>query len=150
MSRVDRPPALQWQFNGVPLPGETNSTLLLRDVWPPDAGTYELLANNASGSATSAPKALLVVMTNDLGRVLDAPWMPWQNGGVAAWIPQAAVTHDGQEAATSGGIGDGQATYVETHGVVTIRVRYRCREPDSLFVRPFSCHFDIKNSHAPD
>lgn len=49
----DTPLAWQWQRFGTNLPGQTNSTLLLSNVQPADAGLYALVATNAAGSATS-------------------------------------------------------------------------------------------------
>jgi hypothetical protein len=50
----------QWRRNGAPVPGATNSTLAFAAVAAADAGTYELVATNAYGTASSAPAALTV------------------------------------------------------------------------------------------
>jgi len=46
-------PSLQWQKDGVDLPGETGTTLTLTNVTSADAGAYGCVATNTAGSATS-------------------------------------------------------------------------------------------------
>ncbi len=55
-------PALvyQWRFNGAPLAGAQDSFLILQDVQPAQAGTYDVVATDASGSSTSSPAPLSV------------------------------------------------------------------------------------------
>jgi alpha-tubulin suppressor-like RCC1 family protein len=52
---------LQWQRNGVDLPGETGTTFTLAAAKLTDAGMYTVVARNSSGSVTSAPPAELTV-----------------------------------------------------------------------------------------
>ncbi len=52
--------ALQWQRDGVNLPGETSSCLWLYGVTSNEAGLYRLVASNTIGAFTSAPIALAV------------------------------------------------------------------------------------------
>lgn len=47
------PPAYQWLFNGVPLPGSTNDFLGVRFVSTNQAGGYSVIASNFLGSVTS-------------------------------------------------------------------------------------------------
>lgn len=47
------PMTFQWHRNGVPLAGETRSSLYKTNVQPSDAGSYTVTATNAQGSATS-------------------------------------------------------------------------------------------------
>ena len=54
-------PSLQWRKDGVDLPGQTRSTLLLSSISGSDAGTYVLLATNQVGTIASQPAALTVV-----------------------------------------------------------------------------------------
>ena len=51
-------PGYQWQFNGHDLPGATHSTLVLTNVDPSMAGSYQLQVSNALGTATSEPVTL--------------------------------------------------------------------------------------------
>ncbi|HKQ39135.1 MAG TPA: immunoglobulin domain-containing protein, partial [Verrucomicrobiae bacterium] len=59
----------QWRFNGGDLPNQTNATLVLANVSPSQAGTYDVRVFNGGGSVVSAP-ATLTVRTLDYG---DAP-----------------------------------------------------------------------------
>src|SRR5262249_39121162 len=52
------PPAYQWQKNGLDLPSETNSNLVLANVMPADAGSYAAVTYNIAGSITSASARL--------------------------------------------------------------------------------------------
>jgi hypothetical protein len=54
------PLSYQWRFNGATLPGGTNSTLLIEYAEPSDAGQYQVIVNNAYGSATSAVATVTV------------------------------------------------------------------------------------------
>ncbi len=47
-------PTYQWQKDGSDIVGEISSTFTLASATPGDAGNYTLIANNDSGSATSA------------------------------------------------------------------------------------------------
>jgi hypothetical protein len=54
-------PNYQWYFNGAPLGGQVNAALVLNNVTPSQAGDYFVIANNASGSVTSALASLTVL-----------------------------------------------------------------------------------------
>ena len=47
--------ALQWRFNGAPIPGATGLTLSLGAVTPANSGNYELVVTSVGGSYTSLP-----------------------------------------------------------------------------------------------
>ncbi|HEY5909399.1 MAG TPA: immunoglobulin domain-containing protein [Verrucomicrobiae bacterium] len=53
-----QPLGYQWQFNGVGIPGATNTLLTLDDVQQTDIGPYQVIVANAFGSVTSAPVRL--------------------------------------------------------------------------------------------
>jgi hypothetical protein len=53
----------QWQVNGVPVNGATNTFLILNDVQPANAGTYTVLATNQWGSVVSQSAILSVDLT---------------------------------------------------------------------------------------
>lgn len=59
-ARGSRPLSVQWFFNGQPLPGATNSSLILSSVTTNQAGGYKLVASNALGMATSERATLTV------------------------------------------------------------------------------------------
>src|SRR6185295_8887594 len=56
-------PGLQWSKNGVPIPGQTGSTLTIASAQGSDIGTYTLTATNAAGTATSSNAPLTVIST---------------------------------------------------------------------------------------
>src|SRR5712671_5383194 len=49
-----------------------------------------------------------------LSECLNAPQLNWTTGGQSPWFAQAAVNHDGIDAARSGAITDDGETWVET------------------------------------
>src|SRR4051812_22877982 len=53
-------PAYQWRKDGTALPGATSATLTLSNVQVADAGSYTVVATNASGAVTSTAVALAV------------------------------------------------------------------------------------------
>jgi Ig-like domain-containing protein len=56
------PLSYQWFFDAAPLPGGTNSTLLLTNVQPAQAGLYSLVISNGFGSVTSVVAQLSVLL----------------------------------------------------------------------------------------
>ncbi len=85
----------QWHFNGQPLPGRTNATLILTNVQPGDAGDYwAAAANDACGSTSSRVATLRVftqgsrftqitngIVVNDLGGYWGSAWVDYDNDG---------------------------------------------------------------------
>lgn len=55
-----QPMTLQWRLNGVDLPGEEHSTLLLKDVHPYQAGDYSVMVSNAFGTVITSNAALVL------------------------------------------------------------------------------------------
>jgi hypothetical protein len=53
-------PTYQWRKDGLPLSGATERTLTLSSVTPSDAGTYDVVARNESGTTPSAPVVVTV------------------------------------------------------------------------------------------
>ena len=64
-------PSYQWRFNGNPIPNQTNSTLSFVPVLPANAGSYDVVSSNNSGSVTSQV-ATLSVVSFDYGDAPDA------------------------------------------------------------------------------
>jgi uncharacterized repeat protein (TIGR01451 family) len=63
------PPTYQWRRNGSPLANATNATLIISNVMPSNAGSFDVVVQNSSGSVTSAAVTLSVLL-EDFG---DAP-----------------------------------------------------------------------------
>ncbi len=61
-------PSYQWLFNGQPIPGETNRSMLLLNLSTNAAGGYSLLASNIAGTATSAVAQVVVRTRTTLDR----------------------------------------------------------------------------------
>ncbi|MDB6092993.1 MAG: repeat protein [Verrucomicrobia bacterium] len=62
-------PTIQWQLNGVNIPGATGSTLKLSNVSAANAGTYSVLISNALGSVVSTAAIVSVRGTSRLSNV---------------------------------------------------------------------------------
>lgn len=60
------PISYQWKFNGVDIDGETGSTLMLTNVQASDAGEYSVEVSNSSGSITSQPGTLTLLLPSGL------------------------------------------------------------------------------------
>ena len=56
-------PTYQWQFNNIPISGETNATLTIASATSANIGTYKVVVNNAAGSVTSSNATLIVNST---------------------------------------------------------------------------------------
>ncbi len=122
-----QPVSYQWLLNGTNLPGATGDSLILTNqpVFSPGGpiqfikpGTYQLVASNAYGVAVSKPAKITAFYP--LGDALDttdvrgnSPYN-WITTGNAQWFGQTAITHDGIDAARSGGIGGSQETIMQT------------------------------------
>lgn len=58
------PTRFQWSYQGVPLTGETNSTLVIADPTEASSGTYRLEVTNAAGSVAADIEAKVVPATS--------------------------------------------------------------------------------------
>lgn len=55
-----QPFAYQWQFNGMPMPSRTNSTLILDNLGPGAQGGYQVMVSSPGGSTNSRTASLVV------------------------------------------------------------------------------------------
>jgi len=115
-----QPVFYQWQLNGTNVPGATNDVLILTNQPSPQfgpvhfipTGAYQLIASNAYGLVAS--KFAKITTFYPLGDAVDATNLNWTTTGNAQWFGQTNVTHDGVDAARSGGIGALQETILQT------------------------------------
>jgi hypothetical protein len=68
-----RPINYHWEFNTVPIPDATNTTLLFTNITLAQAGSYRLIAENAAGSAASGA-AVITVTPAVLSGALTQLW----------------------------------------------------------------------------
>lgn len=54
------PLTYQWRFNGVPISGQTKSSIILTNIQVADAGDYDVVVANQCGSITSRTNTLMV------------------------------------------------------------------------------------------
>jgi alpha-tubulin suppressor-like RCC1 family protein len=107
------PPLLyQWRRNGTDLPGATNALLRLTGITSAQTGKYSVAVSNALGGVVSRG-ALLGLAQTPLQLALDNDLQPPTTGGSAPWFGQTLQTHDGEDAAQSGGISHDQQSWLE-------------------------------------
>jgi hypothetical protein len=64
----------QWRFNGVNISNGTNATLALPNPQPSQQGNYDVVVHNVAGYATSAPPAVLTVISPLSSTVVTQQW----------------------------------------------------------------------------
>ncbi|HZI31202.1 MAG TPA: LamG-like jellyroll fold domain-containing protein, partial [Candidatus Binatia bacterium] len=79
-----KPLTFQWMFNGSPITGATNKTLVIPEAQPAQAGDYSVIVANAAGSTTSSNATLAVT-------VPDCTPPP---AGLVAWWPGEGNAQD--------------------------------------------------------
>ncbi len=140
-----QPVYYQWQLNGTNVPGAINDVLILTNqpTQKPGSGhfiptgAYQLIASNAYGIAAS--KYAKVTTFYPLGDAVDATNLTWTTSGNASWFGETNITHDGVDAAQSGGIGALQETILQTTVATNWPGRYTfwwkvASEPDFDFL----------------
>jgi hypothetical protein len=86
-------PTYQWQFNGVSIPGANAATLVLTDVIAAQAGTYNVVATNTGGTATS--KSATVATSSGFGRQLNISTRGYVGTGGDILIPGFVIAGNG-------------------------------------------------------
>ena len=78
------------------------------------SGTSYAAGGSYTANATVTLYAKWTSTGIPLATALDNTSLTWTTGGDANWFGQTATTHDGMDAAQSGGIGHSQASYMQT------------------------------------
>ena len=78
-----------------------NGFFFMQNVAPLNAGSYTIAVSNATGQVIGAPCVVQVIAALPLAEATDAPELFWSSFGATRWIGQAAVKHDGVDAASS-------------------------------------------------
>ena len=104
----------QWSKDGIPLPHETNSSLVFTNLQFSDAGGYRAVVTGTYGSVTSVLGTLIVN-----GARLDTNF----NATVNGWVSPVVVQTDGKIIfgggfTTVGGTSRGRVARVSTNGVL--------------------------------
>jgi hypothetical protein len=107
------PLGYQWELNGAPLAGATNSTLILTNIASIQSGSYKVTISNQYGSVPSASASVLAIAQPTLSIDLDRQMLlvgtggadyeiqyleQWQSG--AAWQPLLQVSLPGDSSST--------------------------------------------------
>ncbi len=111
----------RWLFNttnrladGGNIGGATTVNLTLFNTLLTQGGDYSVILSNAAGSITSLVARLTVNPVLSLAEAIDQPTWDLLTDGNALWEGHTVVTHDGQHAARSGMVSDGQSSTLQT------------------------------------
>ncbi|NLF56887.1 MAG: S8 family serine peptidase, partial [Candidatus Hydrogenedens sp.] len=92
-------------------------------------GTHSAVISVADPAATNSPRTIGVTLTvrPTLAAALDNAALEWATSGGAAWHGQTAFSHDGQDAAQSGAVGDNAFSALQTQvtGPATVSFWWR-------------------------
>ena len=66
----NNPTTYQWSFNGSPIAGATSATYTLTGVQSTNAGNYQVVVGNSSGSTTSGIATLTVLAGSLIGETV--------------------------------------------------------------------------------
>ena len=118
------PLSYQWSHNGVPLPGGTNSTLVLAAAGISDFGGYSVIVSNANGSVTSntavlrltnVPTYTFSTIAGSMGKSGDVDG----TGSAARFSSPKQMVMEGSSNLLVADYGNGQIRRVSVSGSVT-------------------------------
>ena len=82
------PLSYQWSFEGVPIAGATNATLIFTNAQPSLEGYYDVRVTNAAGSISSLPARLRVLPTSPI--IVSGPTSAVVSAGTTATLEVVA------------------------------------------------------------
>jgi Immunoglobulin domain/NHL repeat len=104
-------PTYQWQYNGIPIPGATNSTLPLTNIGTAQAGDYSVVVTSGAGTAESNVATVSVTMdawlTNLSARAFVAPAL----NPAAVLIAGFVTTGPDEKSVLARGVGPGMQQF---------------------------------------
>ena len=89
------------------------------DALVEDAETFTVMLGSPAGCVIGEPNFCTVTILDansglTLADALDNTLLTWTTGGASVWVPQSAVTSDGEDAAASGAMASNKVSYVQT------------------------------------
>lgn len=112
-----QPMRYQWLLDNLPLPGATNSSLILSNVLGKDTGAYRMIASNVLGTVASQIARISIPFNINLAAAFNTNNWFWSSADgrtSSIWFAQNRETHDGDVAAQSGAIGNNQQSVLQT------------------------------------
>jgi autotransporter-associated beta strand protein len=109
------PFSFQWQRNGSPLSGATNSTLVLTNLQPATSGIYSVVVSNANGTATATATLTVLSPPPAPGQILaSSPVCYWrlnETTGPVAYDDAGSFNGTGEGGVAFGAPGVGAAAF---------------------------------------
>ena len=111
-----QPMSYQWRLNGLNILDATNADLTITNLTANNYGAYQAIIRNRVASAATSVARLLspISPTSILAVALNNTNLIWSTTGSANWFTESTYTHDGNSAAQSGAIGNGQQSILQT------------------------------------
>jgi len=107
------PMGYQWHAKGSLIPGATNSSYALVNVFPTNSGTYSVVVSNVIGTTTGS-STLTVVPTVPLAVALDNTNLAWVTNASTPWYGQTNVSYTNGSSGRSYFIGEAAQSTLST------------------------------------
>jgi hypothetical protein len=147
-STGQQPITTQWQHNGVNIPGATAPELVITNITPDQAGTYEFVATNAVRHRASQPANVLVNPRPPMANNLVARYLFTADGGTnilddAPLGPAKTASHDGITS-LNGASATWVSSVTDSNNVTrTGVIEFNGNDPDQIEIPP---HLDFDSN----